>query len=145
MSPRDVSIRCPAGNTDPEHYHVVKVFYREDRRLSFGSKSFTTAWRDWLLALRQALIEDLRQIDSGVLESLPDQPGPELPPAQLPTSLHFHIAMLLLYRIRTMEVGERLPSVNEITVEFGVSRTTIVRAIDTGAGLPRSWMLLTVS
>ena len=123
-------IRCPAGRTDPEHHHIVKVFYREDGRLALGSRSFTRPWWDWLLALRDAVVDDIRQIDLGVLQPPPDQPAHELVPVHFPVPLHLAIAMELRPRIDDMELGEQLPPASTLAFEFGVSRTTAVRAIE---------------
>jgi DNA-binding MarR family transcriptional regulator len=133
-------VRCPAGH-DLERSHVVKVYHQEDGRLTFGRKSFTVAWRDWLLALRDTIAEELRMIDAGILQPPSDSPEYEPGPVDwLPPPMHLGVAEALRPLIGTMELGAQLPPASTLAVEFGVSRTTIIRAIKalTAMGLVRT-------
>ena len=123
--------RCPCGNSN-QHYHVVKVYHRNDSRLAFGRQSFTPAWWDWLIALREAITSEARRIDVGILGPPPGQPTYQPTPAQLPGSLYVAIAEEELRPlIDRMELGEQLPPAAVLAAEFGVSRSTMVRAFRT--------------
>lgn len=127
MSSNRSLVRCPTGHKF-EHAHIVKVYCREDGLLTFGRSWFTAAWREWLLGLRHAITEELRMIDEGILQLPSDHPPYEPMPVHWPRPEHLGIAEELRWRIGTTELGTQLPPASALAVEFGVSRTTIVRA-----------------